>query len=184
MGDSGLRTSGKLLGFALCVAGCGRIGFDPADASAPEFHCDAASLVCPADGVAVEHAGRAYVWLPALRTYAEADAACVALGGRVARIDDQAEHDFAWALARPEVMWIAGDDSGEEGVGQWPNDGTIFWHGLADGVPTAGVYANWGLGEPNNTRDEDCLTLWPEHDGAWADEPCSRRYKTLCESGL
>jgi len=183
------------LALALGVTACGRIGYGtldcdaanpacPRDAGADTLGCDAASPACPRDGVPAEHDGHGYVSLETPRTYSAAVAACTALGGRLARIDDQAEHDFAWTQAQPNPMWLAGEDQAEEGVWLWPDDGTVFWRGLQDGVPTPGVYTNWGPGEPNDSGDgEDCLSLWPEHDGRWADESCEgRSYAALCES--
>lgn len=174
------------LAVLLGVAACGRVGFAELDAGARALGCDAASPACPSDGVPVEHGGRPYVWLSLGRPYEDAATACTALGGQLARIDDQAEHDFAWAQARPNPMWLAGEDDAEEGVWRWPDDGTVFWRGLQAGAPTPGVYTNWGPIEPNNSGvgdGEDCLALWPDHDGRWADEPCSlRSYTALCES--
>lgn len=173
------------IALALGVAACGRIGYVDIDAGPVALGCDAASSLCPRDGVAVEHDGRIYVRLEAARTYTEAVAACAALGGRLARIDDQAEHDFAWAQARPAPMWLAGQDLAEESVWLWPDDGTVFWRGPQSGVPTPGVYTNWGPSEPNNFgggEGDDCLVLWPFHDGRWADEPCQQSYAALCES--
>jgi len=174
------------IGLALGVAACGRVGYANLDAGAATLGCDAASPACPRDGITVAHDGRSYVWLETGRTYTEAVAACTALGGRLARIDDQAEHDFAWAQAQPNPMWLAGEDHAEEGVWLWPDDGAVFWRGLQSGVPTPAVYTNWGPIEPNNSGDgdgEDCLALWPAHDGRWADEACEQRsYSALCES--
>ena len=173
------------LALALGVTACGRIGYADVDASAGTLDCDAANPACPRDAVPAEHDGRNYVWLETPRTYSDAAAACTALGGRLARIDDEAEQDFAWAQTRPNTMWLAGEDRAEEGVWLWPDDGTVFWRGLQSGVSTPGVYTNWGSIEPNNSGDgdgEDCLTLWTPTGGRWADESCELRYTALCES--
>jgi len=190
----------RLVAIALTfgISACGRIGYAHVDAATPScdvnspacrrdagsvtLGCDAGSPACPIDGVPAEHGGRSYVWLEIPRTYAEATATCVALGGRLARIDDEAEQNFAWAQTRTNTTWIAGQDRAEEGVWLWPDDGTVFWRGLQSGGPTPGVYTNWGSIEPNNSSDEDCLTLWDAWGGRWADEDCERSYTALCES--
>ena len=168
-----------LVAVVALVAGCGRLGFD---ALAPG-ECDVSTPGCPPDVVPFEIGGRRYVWLTMPRSAPDASDACERLGMRLARIDDTAEHDALWARVAPEVAWLAGTDIEVEGEWRWPDDGTQFWAGLHDGSPIEGVYQNWESGEPNNTGDsEDCLVLWPPHDGLWADETCSDEYSAVCEA--
>ncbi len=75
-------------------------------------------------------------------SWSVAEAAAVALGGHLATIDDQAEHD--WVLAQwhnwqgvDVDLWIGLNDAAVEGVFAW-----------ADGSPVG--YTNWDLNEPNN----------------------------------
>lgn len=54
--------------------------------------------------------------------------------------------------------WIGGSDEAVEGTWKWvtgPENGMIFWNGLANGSSPPGVYSNWNTGEPNQAGNED-----------------------------
>ncbi|KAK3085270.1 hypothetical protein FSP39_000896 [Pinctada imbricata] len=66
----------------------------------------------------------------------------------------------------------------------------MFLIGLTDSlVEGKWVYASsmlpvqntdWNHGEPNNSGNEDCVDIEPS-TGKWADIPCNRRSKFICE---
>ena len=40
---------------------------------------------------------------------------------------------------------------------------------------------NFQPGEPNQHTSANCVALWNPFYGKWADEPCAKRYKFVCE---
>ncbi|MFS4417090.1 C-type lectin domain-containing protein [Maribacter sp. 2307ULW6-5] len=72
------------------------------------------------------------------------------LQGYLVTLTSQEEADFAGAQASG-FGWIGATDEVVEGQWRWasgPEQGTLFWTGLANGTEI--TYANWNGGEPNN----------------------------------
>lgn len=69
--------------------------------------------------------------------------------------------------------WIGGSDAASEGVWKWvtgPENGTIFWNGLANG--STPNFAFWNTGEPNQAGDEDYTHVTAPgvgNPGSWND---------------
>ena len=68
-----------------------------------------------------------------------------------------------------ETVWIGGTDSTEEGSWTWKES------------TDAMSFTAWGMSQPNNYHDQDCLSLYKEFDFMWADEECLTTYKYICE---
>ncbi|EYF03864.1 Hypothetical protein CAP_5128 [Chondromyces apiculatus DSM 436] len=112
----------------------------------------------------------AFCFSPFLWSNAEAD--CVAQGGHLVSIHDQATQDAIVSTAQSIASgywWIGFNDQDEEGVFTW-----------TDGSPVD--YASWGVGEPNNSYDlEHCVYLSVGvGGGAWDDLPCDYETRYVC----
>ncbi|MHC1770058.1 MAG: CARDB domain-containing protein [Verrucomicrobiia bacterium] len=89
-------------------------------------------------------------------TWAEAEAAAVALGGHLVTIEDQAEQDwvynnFSWDY---QHLWLGLNDETEEGTWVW-----------VDG--SGSEYRNWRGGEPSGGRGENSVAM--HSGGGWFD---------------
>jgi len=106
---------------------------------------------------------------PAL-TWPDAEAACVARGRHLARVDDEAQALALAAAAKTrgkDRYWIGLSDRGAEGAWAW-----------ADGQPA--TFTRFGKGQPDDFAcGEDCVGLRPK-DGAWGDAHCMQRRPFIC----
>jgi hypothetical protein len=126
---------------------------------------DATAL--PDGAVVFPNNGHAYLLVAASSPidWSDARSASLALGGHLATVSSQAEHDFLLTLlaaSSAREVWIGGTQAN----GASEPDGGWGWD---NGEPlTLGL---WGPGEPNNYADaEACMGL--RADG-WNDEGCA-----------
>jgi hypothetical protein len=107
-------------------------------------------------------------------SWSNSEAEAVSLGGHLATINDQAEHDWVWStfvsfippnppLLGDGGLWIGYTDSEAFGA----SEGNWRWiSGETSG------YTNWSPGEPNDdvvSHDEDFAFLWVLNNGQWFD---------------
>ncbi len=119
-------------------------------------NADSAKVVNPANG-------HSYQRFDTIKTWSNAKAACSSLGGYLATINSADEN--TWVANLAPVVWIGGTDEVQEGMWKWINGET--WS-----------YTNWNAGEPNNSGNEDYLTLVY---GRWNDLPNAWQLAYVCE---
>lgn len=105
------------------------------------------------------------------RNFAAAEFDCVAQGGHLVSIHDQATQDevrnTAYGLM-PGNWWIGLSDVALEGTFVW-TDSTPLDH------------TSWAGGEPNNAGGiENCAHLWDAAGGEWNDIPCNTAMSYVC----
>ena len=113
-----------------------------------------------------------------------ARSACQALGGDLATISNV--EDDAAVLAAVQAEYNAGNWPSSNGYGgAWigasdaTQEGTWVWTVDRNGS----TYMNWGPGEPNNSGEEDCVTIWEpgSRAGSWNDDDCTAAHPYVCE---
>ncbi len=167
-------------------AECARVGAslfvsdDPSDAIAAQFAfsngttCEAVAPIAapaspPDECVYFVLNGTGYFRCDVRRSFADARAACQAVGGDLARIDDF-EEDIA--LRRRWNGWIGGELDESTNTWRWVDDGTAFY---VDGAPVDGVYSGWRSSRPSG---DSALTI---ERGGWTDERPQRTEPYYCE---
>lgn len=117
-----------------------------------------------------------HCYLPSDReaTWDASRTACLALGGDLAAITSQTEHDFVSGFLPVGPYWIGGNDIDEEGTYVW-----------SSGEPWN--FAPWEPGEPTDDGtvglDEDCIDIYEDaFDGPlFGDNACTDISRYLCE---
>ena len=87
-------------------------------------------------------------------TWEEAQAEAESFGGNLVTINDDAEQTFLAGLFAGQNLWTGYSDAAVEGDFEW-----------AEGDSSA--YTHWAVGQPNNFRDEDFVSL--DRNGSWND---------------
>ena len=99
--------------------------------------------------------------------YYDAIAGCIALGGKLASIESQAEQDAIFALTGATGAYI--------GLTDFLDEGTFAW------VDKAAVsFTNWRPNQPNNgNSNQHCV--WIRPDAMWDDITCKREEAYVCQ---
>ncbi|NXC48108.1 CL17A protein, partial [Penelope pileata] len=122
---------------------------------------------CPAGWQ--QFAKTCYFFSTEKKSWVDARASCVRLGGQLAVIDSEEENKFlANNIMETRVFWLGLSDMHKEGDWQW-----------LDGQPLSLPF--WRSGEPNNVGEhgEDCATM--SASGLWNDATCSNAEPWICE---
>ena len=158
------------------VAGCGvEIGGgstrmnDPVDAQ--QVPSDAATDApspdarpCTGGDQNTSAGGTCYLLFTTPRTWADASAACAAIGTRLVILDTAAKHTVAKTLAGTNNAWIGLTDTATEMQFRWVDPAVPY------------VFSAWNDLEPNNggnEYEEDCAVIAGPRGGDWDDRPCS-----------
>ncbi len=134
------------------------------DAVAP---CPVSSVTSPTDPT------RCFVLVSTPRTWADARAFCIGLGGRLADVRNSTENQALIPLVGTNPStWLGGSDAVTEGSWVW-----------TDGVPFS--FNAWGENQPSNVLGENCLRyVGPGVVGYgpsdWSDQPCEPAFVSIC----
>ncbi|XP_039619585.1 C-type lectin domain family 4 member E-like [Polypterus senegalus] len=133
---------------------------------------------CPMNWI--QHKKKCFSFNTERKTWSESETTCENLGGTLAILETQEEHDFLHEGARNLTgtwdfhFWIGLSDTVKEGEWQW-----------VDKTPLNTTYWHLTNNEPNNFKaddleGEDCAVL-NSHFKAWSDVPCNFSYKFICQ---
>lgn len=123
-----------------------------------------------------EYAGSYYYFGNGIVHWSEAANTCESLGAYLAEVDSREENDFLVTLVESplntnniHVMWLGGTDIDKEGDWVWTHSKRKV------------TYTNWGRGEPNGKRRENCLHTY-RGNGEWNDIGCGHKCGFICEA--
>jgi hypothetical protein len=122
-----------------------------------------------------------YLAVHELLSFAAAQSNCVALGGHLVTIADDAENAFAWSMSGAE-HWIGAND------GKGPREPGVGSYAWLTGE--AFSYEHWTAGQPNASATdcngnggagcyEHCAFQW--NGGGWNDRYCLHTIESVCE---
>ena len=99
--------------------------------------------------------GHYYKLYTTLSNWSTAKSSAIAVGGYLATVTSSTENQFLYSNGlAANTPWIGGTDEVTENTWAWVTGET--WN-----------YSNWGSGEPNNSGNEDYITM--RSDGFWND---------------
>lgn len=125
-----------------------------------------------------ELGGHCYFATPSAQTFSAAASTCAARGAgwALVSLESAAENSMVSSLIGSSEHWLSARDATTEGTFVWAS-GATFWTGGLNGAASAGAYANFVSGEPNNSGD--CVRMIA--GGQWRDVSCTASYRAVCE---
>ena len=113
--------------------------------------------------------GHWFKYYDELKTWAEAKAACEAMGGHLATSTSAEKNNFLVKISGGAQVWLGATDEETEGTWKWVTGED--WD-----------YTNWNTGEPNNSGGaEHYLQMSFGSSGKWNDLSATSRLGYICE---
>ncbi|XP_067436260.1 ladderlectin-like [Thunnus thynnus] len=116
--------------------------------------------------------GRCFLYVPTLKTWADAEKSCQSRGGNLASVHSFDEyHSIQSMILRIThtypLAWLGGSDAQQEGTWFW-SDGSAFG------------YSYWAPGQPDNRGSADCLLMNFGDHKRFDDQPCHFTMPFVC----
>jgi Lectin C-type domain len=130
--------------------------------------------------------GHSYYFCGKVDSATAAFTKCQGLGMSMVSVESKEENAFVLGKQLGS-SWLGGTDQLVESEWRWTSSGALFWNGAAKGTQPNdgkidGVYANFIVGQPNNTGDnvpENCLVITAS---GWNDLACGLPdFRATCE---
>lgn len=122
----------------------------------------------------VSFGGHDYLFVVTPKSWHEAQIFCAQYqeqaGYHLVVVNDANEESFLHSSQTrfgSRFWWIGYSDEGIEGTWLWSGDASNF--------------SNWGPGQPDNNRNQDCAIDHYNNGDAWNDGPCSMLNSFVCE---
>ncbi|XP_062606562.1 perlucin-like protein [Saccostrea cucullata] len=127
---------------------------------------------CAAGWVRFEN--KCYLFNHTSQNWTDADSVCQGFNSILAEPRTEAESKFLinQAYSLGGAFWIGLTDIAEEGIWVYSSDQRNI------------TIKDFAENEPNHGKAGNCLHLWPDFRGQWADNPCSGRSKFICEKNV
>ncbi|XP_078572199.1 uncharacterized protein LOC144859420 [Branchiostoma floridae x Branchiostoma japonicum] len=128
-------------------------------------------LTCPSGYV--QFRDKCYQFSTTQKQYNDAKAVCLAAGGHLAVVKDQATDNFLVSEIRQRGSadtWMGMSDQVQEGLWVW-EDGSFLTG-----------WTNWSTGQPDDgSSTEECAHWYPGYNFKWNDDQCYHTKYFICE---
>ena len=135
--------------------------------------------VCPDGCTGSTLNGVSYMACSTSSSFDQAQVRCDAQRMHLVKIDSVSENNYAVQLAQTlgSYVWIGGSNRTQVSTYAWP-DGTAFYTG---GAALAGVYQNFGPGQPTADAARSCVQIHDDTSGYWLNAHCADAEQFICE---